>query len=201
MANVFFDSDQNHNGFNSGFDGETYLNHPGWLKDLFQPKKAEREREDEYRASLKSTCPHNSEMNCADLDDAYDCISDRYDDYMAGGTGGRGSRRVRNRGMKVTNEAMKKVGQWMDTRDCEGGTSAIDVAQGETAQTIAELEELQEKSQQDIENAYAEAQSLLNQQATMYAQDKTKMADQSKMMMYAGGGLILLLTLGIIFKK
>ena len=89
----------------------------------------------------------------------------------------------------------------MDTRDCEGGTSAIDSAQGETAETLAELEELQEKSQQDIENAYAEAQSLLNQQASLYSQDKVESADQQKMMMYAGGGLILLLVIGLIFKK
>jgi len=129
---MFIDSEMNAQGISS-FGDENFSNHPGfiggtWFKDLTQPGKAESERYDDEVKKQKSDCDYSAGDSCADLDDCHSYFQNLYN---ANTGNSRAPKRVR----KAANHHRTKVNQYMAARDCDGATSAIDIAQEEATQS------------------------------------------------------------------
>ena len=123
---MFIDSQMNAQGISS-FGDENFSNHPGWFNDIFRPGKAEGDRYNDEVSAQKSDCDYSAGDTCNDLDD---CSSFFQNIYNAN----TGNSRVPKRKRKAANYHRTKVNQYMAARDCDGATSAIDIAQEEATQ-------------------------------------------------------------------
>ena len=193
---MFLDSDFNSNGFTpQNFSGEDYLNHPGFIGITWSPKKAEQEREDSARDTIKSQCGLSDipSKNCQELDDAFWCLDDKEQYWMGASTGSRGARRVRDRNLKVVREFQNSVDNAINSRDCQGATSAIDQSQQQVQDITQELENLEKETEQ-------KTRDVLTQAELMILENQRKADESKKQLMYIGGGAIALLLVLYVMK-
>ena len=224
---MFIDSEENSEWSNLTRSDDGYMNHPGflggtWFGDIFTPKKNETTRYNEEVAKQKNQCPYSAGDSCADLEQCRIHFQNIYNANT-------GNTRSPKRNRKAANYHRTKVVGYMNARDCDGATSAIDTAQGETWTANQQATESAATAAAAIEKAAADAAAAIKaaqQDATIKVeQEKLKNAQsiqalenaaqirqaaadaqklsndkKNKMMMYAGLGVGALL-LVLILKK
>ena len=182
------------------YSDENFLNHPGfiggtWWKDFWSPKKAEAERAGDNLASIKGSCGSNyADMDCSQLNDAYWCLDDEKQDALAGSTGSKGARRVRDRALGNIGPLLNSVESFQNSRDCEGGTSGLDNALEENYQYQQDIELAKIESQQNLAEIQGQTQMMMMQQKM--ASDKEK-----KSLMYIGAGIIGVMLIAFMIKS
>ena len=224
---MFIDSEENGNSGTGFLHDDGYSNHPGfiggtWFSDVFTPKKSETTRYNEEVAKQKNQCPYSAGDSCADLEQCRIHFQNIYNANT-------GNSRVPKRARKAANHHRTKVVSYMSARDCNGATSAIDTAQGETwtanqnatdsaAEASAAIKKAADDAAAAIKAAQQDATIKVEQEKLRNAQsiqalenaaqirqaaaDAQKLSDdkKNKMMMYAGLGVGALL-LVLILKK
>ena len=192
---MFLDSDFNSNGFTpENFSGEDYLNHPGFIGITWSKKKAEAEREDSARNTLRDQCNLGNipGKDCKALDDAFWCLDDKEQYWLGASTGSKGARRVRNRNLKVVREFQSEVEDAQNLRDCDGATSAIDQSQQQVVDIQKELDTLQQETEQKTKD-------VLNQAELMILQNQQEAEkNRQNLLLYGGIGAAVLIGLYLI---
>ena len=171
------------------YSDENFLNHPGflggtWWKAFCSPKKAEAERAESNLTDIKNSCGSNfADMNCSELEDSYWCLDDEKQEALAGGTGSRGQRRVRDRALGNVGPLIGDVEKFQNSRDCEGGTSGLDNAYDDI--------DLYQKEIADTNLANEQAMMKMQGQTQMMMMQQKMSADkEKKTLMYLGAGII-----------
>lgn len=133
---MFIDSESNQNI--SSFADENFSNHPGFIdalwnpiKDVITPQKQEEKRYKEEEAKQKARCNYSAGDSCADLNNCENYFQGVYNANT-------GNTRVPKRIRKAANYHRNKIVGYMNARDCDGATSAIDTAQEQTWQSNQE---------------------------------------------------------------
>ncbi len=170
-----------------GFSDENFLNHPGWLKDLFQPGKAEDERYDDEYAEQKANCDYAPDDSCADLQDCKN-----YFQNIINNNGG--NTRVPKRKRKAAKKHMDKVKGYIAARECDGVTSGLDQAQTQVITYEKELEAIKLQNEQERLRAEQEFAQMMEMNRLQSDRDK-------KMMMYVGLGLAGVVVISLITRK
>ena len=189
---MFLDSDNN-TDFISSFADDNFSNHMG----LFTSSShRENHRYNDVKDKIQSAGDLYDipDMDCTQLDAAKSFIDEKEKSALAMSTGSRGARRVRDRYIKVVNHFKPKINDAINSRDCEGDTSAIDVAQQETKDIQEEIDNLTTQVAQREQEVIAQANA-----AIMDAQ--TDADKQKKMYMVIGGSVIAILLLALVMKK
>jgi len=175
-----------------GYSDENFLYHPGfiggtWVKDLFQPKKAENDRYNDEYAEQKANCDYAPDDSCADLQDCKN-----YFQNIINNNGG--NSRVPKRKRKAAKNHMDKVNGYIAARECDGATSGIDEAQNQVIVYEKELEELKYQREQDRLQSEKEFSQMMEMNRLQSERDK-------KMMMYVGLGLAGVVVVSLITRK
>lgn len=194
---MFIDSEQNSSWSNMTQSDDGYMNHPGWLKDFFQPKKAESERYDEEYAKQKERCDYAAGDSCVDLKDCKDYFQGLYNKNT-------GNSRVPKRIRKASNAHMGKVNTLMDARDCDVETtvtSAIDTSYTQVDDKNQELQQIRDDIQNIISSTNTEKDEVFQTAQGMINDAATKAAAEKKQMYMIGGGVAALLLVVLIIKK
>jgi len=198
---MFLDSDANAVWSNLSQSDDGYMNHPGfiggtWLKDTFQPGKAEDERYNDERNAQKADCNYAAGDSCDDLQDCKAFFQGIYNANT-------GNSRVPKRKRKAANYHMGKVNGMLAARDCDVQTvvtSAIDESYSQVDDKNEELAEIREQltkiasdSASAQSNTFAKAQAMIDAQAISAAKEK-------KNLMIGGGAAVAILLLVVLIK-
>jgi|TARA_R110002096_G_scaffold19430_2_gene64704 hypothetical protein len=228
---MFIDSEENSNAGTGFLHDDGYSNHPGfigaltrgtWLGDIITPGDNEEIRYQGELNAQKSACNYSAGDSCADLEECRKYFQGIYNANT-------GNSRTPKRKRKAANYHRSKVVGYMSARDCDGGTSAIDIAQEETWQSNENATQAAEDASAAIAQAAADAtaaikaaqqdaiikveqeklknaqniQALENTaQIRQEAADAQKLSDdkKNKMMMYGGGAVGIILLVLILNK-
>ena len=214
---MFLDSDANTDI--SSYADDNFSNHPGWFKDVFNPKGAESDRYKDEENEQKANCDYAAGDSCVELQDCNEYFQDIYDSNT-------GNSRVPKRKRKASNYHRTKVNGYMDARDCDGSTSAIDNAQDEVVVANEQIQESNEaaiKAAADARDAIKKAadaaakalkeaanrmkSSSRKSESTIQAlgkklqNEKKALEDKNKMLMYGGIAAVGILIVVILRKK
>ena len=196
---MFLDSDSNTDI--SSFGDENFSNHPGfiggtWFKDLTQPGKAESERYDDEVKKQKGNCDYAAGDSCADLLDCKQYFQGIYNSNT-------GNSRVPKRARKAASHHKGKVSTMMAARDCNVETTvtsgtdesyqAVDDKNEELALIREQLTKLGQDSSAAQESTFAQAQAMINDQAT-------KAASEKKNLMIGAGALVAIMMIVLVLK-
>ena len=192
---MFIDSEMNAQGITS-YGDENFSNHPGWFNDIFRPGKAEGDRYNDEVSAQKGDCDYAAGDSCADLLDCKQFFQGIYNSNT-------GNSRVPKRKRKAANYHKGKVSTMMNSRDCDVETTvtsgtdesyqAVEEKNEELAQIREQLTQLGADSSAAQESTFAQAQAMINDQAT-------KAASEKKNLMIGAGALVTIMMLVLILK-
>jgi hypothetical protein len=201
---MFLDSIDNRGQITSYAD-DNFSNHPGfigkfgdWVSGVVNPSGAEADRVSNTENSLKSKCDLGDipGKNCAELDDAYWCLDDEQQKWMAASTGSKGARRVRDRNLAAVSKFQGPVSNAQDSRDCDGSSSPID----DRNETIEKAQEQHKVLQAEIEQQKQQTQQLAQQSQSALELAKFEAEASQKKLLTIGGGVVVVLLMAVILK-
>jgi hypothetical protein len=171
---MFIDSEANQDI--SSFSDENFLNHPGFIgglgdiiRDVVSPAAQEEDRYQKELAAQKANCDYAAGDSCSELNDCSSFFQNIYNSNT-------GNDRVPKRKRKASNYHRTKVNQYMNARDCDGSTSAIDNAQEDV---VVANEQIQESNEEAIKAA-ADARDAIKKAADAATKALKDAADTMK---------------------
>jgi len=221
---MFLDSEENQNI--SSYSDDNFSNHPGFIgglgdiiRDVVSPAAQEEGMYQDELAAQKANCDYAAGDSCSELDDCSSFFQNIYNSNT-------GNSRVPKRKRKASNYHRTKVNGYMDARDCDGSTSAIDNAQDEVVVANEQIQESNEaaiKAAADARDAIKKAadaaakalkeaanrmkSSSRKSESTIQAlgkklqNEKKALEDKNKMLMYGGIAAVGILIVVILRKK
>ena len=172
------------------------------------------------QSDVDADIPFGSDMTCAEYDQAINSLNGAMSDWNAASVTHKYDRDLRAAYLAAIANNISEISNYMDVRDCNGATSAIDTSQQAAsdaldAQQAAETAAAQQAAQSQAESAAAaqeaheriEAQERENQLAIAQLEneaeenrlaaeeEKAALDKRNKMIMYGAGVVILLLIL------
>ena len=201
---MFLDSDINSNGFTNTGDNdistladENFLNHPGWLKDVFKPKKAEADRYEDEKALQKSNCNYGAGDNCEELQSCLDYFQNLYNSNT-------GNTRAPKRIRKAASFHMKKVNEYLAVRECSTTyttTSEIDQSQSDESDAKEDLIDIKNQIEQITKESLTNQNNTFNQAQKMINDAQDKASKEKRTLMIGGGALVAIVLLVVVLKK
>ena len=149
--------------------------------------------------------PVSSDMNCSQYVEAKNGLNSLYSSWNSAAVDTEFDRDLREKYLNNINQAISEVDSFMDARDCNGSTSAIDTAQTEVQDAIVRagdaenlVNQVQEEAKAEQEEAKAAVEALRDdlEQSKQDAQlEQDALAKRNKMIMFGAGIVILILIL------
>ena len=96
--------------------------------------------------------------------------------------------------MKVSSDLISQVEKYQDSRDCEGGTSGLDISQEQNIQYQKDIELAKLESDRQLAGIQGQTQLMMMQQKM--ASDKEK-----KNLMYIGAAVVGVLLIAMMMRK
>lgn len=161
------------------------------------------------QADVDVIVPFTADMNCAEYDQALTDLNNAQISWNAAPVTHAYDRDLRSAYLSAIANNISEVSGFMNARDCNGATSAIDVsqqaasdAQAAQAQAQRDLEESQrqaereqERLRKEQEDTLAEIDAQNEEERQLAEQEKAALERRNKMIMYGAGVVILLLIL------
>jgi len=161
------------------------------------------------QADVDVIVPFNSDMNCAEYDQALTDLNNSQISWNAAPVTHEFDRDLRSAYLSAIANNISEISGYMNARDCNGATSAIDVsqqaasdAQEAQAQAQRDLEESQKQAEREKERLRKEQEDTLaeidaqnEEERQLAEQEKAALEKRNKMIMYGAGVVILLLIL------
>jgi hypothetical protein len=157
------------------------------------------------KSRVKNLVPFTSDMTCAEYVSVTESLNSLMNDWSNASVVHEFDRDYRAKYLSEISDALSKVSGFMDARDCNGTTSAIDTAQiaqnaaeaaAEDAAAAAELAQI-EKETSDA--AYNQEIELIKEEsdaaAAIAAEDNAELAKRNKMIMIGAAIVIAVLIL------
>ncbi len=153
------------------------------------------------KSRVKNLVPFTSDMTCAEYVSVTENLNSLMNDWSNASVVHEFDRDYRAKYLSEISDALSKVSGFMDARDCNGTTSAIDTAQiaQDEAEAAAELAQI-EKETSDA--AYNQEIELIKEEsdaaAAIAAEDNAELAKRNKMIMI---GAVIVIAVLILKKK
>ena len=154
---------------------------------------------------VSSEVPVSSDMNCSQYVESKNGLNSLYSSWNSAAVDTEFDRDLREKYLNNINQAISEVDSFMDARDCNGSTSAIDTAQTEVQEAIVRagdaenlVNQVQEEAKAEQEEAKAAVEALRDdlEQSKQDAQlEQDALAKRNKMIMFGAGIVILILIL------
>ena len=192
---MFLDSDANSDI--SSYGDDNFSNHPGWFKDVFNPKGAESDRYKDEENEQKANCDYAAGDSCVELQECNEFFQDIYDSNT-------GNSRVPKRKRKAANHHRNKVKSYLSARDCNISTtvsSEIDDSIKSVNDKNEELAEIRNQLTQLGEDSAAQSEATFKQAQDLIDSEAAKSAKEKKSLYIVGGALVGVMLLVLILKK
>lgn len=161
------------------------------------------------QADVDSIVPFTADMNCAEYDQAITDLNNAQISWNAAPVTHAYDRDLRSAYLSAIANNISEVTGYMNARDCNGATSAIDVsqqaasdaqdaqaqAQRDLAESQKQAQREQERLRKEQEDALAEIDAQNEEERQLAEQEKAALEKRNKMIMYGAGVVILLLIL------
>ena len=161
------------------------------------------------QADVDVIVPFTADMNCAEYDQALTDLNNAQISWNAAPVTHAYDRDLRSAYLSAIANNISEVSGFMNARDCNGATSAIDVsqqaasdAQAAQAQAQRDLEESQKQAEREKERLRKEQEDTLaeidaqnEEERQLAEQERAALEKRNKMIMYGAGVVILLLIL------
>jgi len=150
------------------------------------------------KSRVKNLVPYTSDMTCAEYVTVTENLNSLMDDWSNASVETDYDRDYRAKYLSEISDALSKVAGFMDARDCNGTTSAIDTAQvaQEEAEAAAEVAQIEKES---ADAAYNQEIQLIKEEseaaAAVAAEDNAELAKRNKMIMIGAAIVIAVLIL------
>lgn len=192
---MFLDSDSNTDI--SSFGDDNFSNHPGWFKDVFNPKGAESDRYKDEENAQKADCDYAAGDSCVELQECNEFFQDIYDSNT-------GNSRVPKRKRQAANHHRTKVQSYLRARDCNVNTtvsSEIDDSIQSVNDKNEELAEIRNQLTQLGKDSAAQSEATFKQAQDLIDAEAAKSAKEKKNLYIAGGALVGIMLLVLVLKK
>ena len=161
------------------------------------------------QADVDVIVPYNADMNCAEYDQALTDLNNAQISWNAAPVTHAYDRDLRSAYLSAIANNISEVSGFMNARDCNGATSAIDVsqqaasdaqaaqaqAQRDLAESQKQAEREQERLRKEQEDTLAEIDAQNEEERQLAEQERAALERRNKMIMYGAGVVILLLIL------
>ena len=160
-------------------------------------------------SKVSNEVPINSDMNCSQYVEAKTGLNSLYSSWNSAAVDKQFDRDLREKYLNNINQAISEVDSFMDARDCNGSTSAIDTAQDEVIAANDQVEAANEAANNQAvasENLVVELQAQKDAEVQALKDDleqskddaqveQDALAKRNKMIMFGAGIVILILIL------
>ena len=160
-------------------------------------------------SKVSNEVPINSDMNCSQYVEAKTGLNSLYSSWNSAAVDKQFDRDLREKYLNNINQAISEVDSFMDARDCNGSTSAIDTAQDEVIAANDQVEAANEAANDQAvasENLVVELQAQKDAEVQALKDDleqskddaqveQDALAKRNKMIMFGAGIVILILIL------
>lgn len=161
------------------------------------------------QADVDTIVPYNADMNCAEYDQAISDLNNAQISWNAAPVTQAYDRDLRSAYLSAIANNISEVSGYMNARDCNGATSAIDVsqqaasdaqdaqaqAQRDLAESQKQAEREKERLRKEQEDTLAEIDAQNEEERQLAEQERAALEKRNKMIMYGAGVVILLLIL------
>jgi len=150
------------------------------------------------KSRVKNLVPFTSDMSCSEYVSVTENLNSLMNDWSNASVETDYDRDYRAKYLSEISDALSKVAGFMDARDCNGTTSAIDTAQvaQEEAEAAAEVAQIEKES---ADAAYTQEIELIREEsdaaAAVAAEDNAELAKRNKMIMIGAAIVIAVLIL------
>jgi hypothetical protein len=168
------------------------------------------------QSDVDADIPFNNDMTCAEYDQAINSLNSAMSDWNAASVTLKYDRELRAAYLAAIANNISEISNYMDVRDCNGATSAIDTSQEAAADALAaqqaaetaaaqskaesaaaaqEAHERIEAQERENQLAIAQLENEAEENRLAAEEEKAALDKRNKMIMYGAGVFILLLIL------